>query len=715
MSGRSNVVRLNVRKSRNASTADTASPQYTDQYANGSGVTSGHDPAMLRTRSASSMTNNETLYTTSGRPARAAKQEVSYNEETIINRAFTGLPPVALATNPYAQYYAQQAPVQVVPAQNSAYSTRRGNVAATPAFSAHQQQQYPTASSSNVDYGKFAEFNGDDSDYLDAKGYPNGKAEGDYEEEGEEEEEEEDYVDDDDEEYGSVNKSGRANNSRKSGKKVARSSSGKANGINAGSTKPSNARRRPSRADEDPDGDWHDRTDPDSVEVVSANNSFTMEGVKSARVQIPQQSLYVQPPNDYARNLANVHNGAPLPYLNIPPPKPSSNGHITSPSYSTHQAQSPHTIPDSDDPGTAEQLAQTLFPHNPVQQRRPTRVPQSEEDGEGEDADGSADPLAHPPQAMITNVQYAPNGKMYAQAQVSAYLPPPEPKTESYRTSSGRRTTVRHVVDSEDDTDDSLNLKKKTRSKAAKTYAGEVDVDEEDEYHEDPEEEYEPGGGGRLTRQRKLQALANKNRAKSKSTRASSRGARRSSRRKDDDEDDEYAEPSRNARFASSSASDDGSPDLNDDESEDDLMKNLQSQDTERYSKRNRSEVNYNVAAMFGLDANGKPLPKEGGNDTEKVKKKKRPTYGAPKRLPFNMSGKQLGSLFGEAPPDSDSDDDNGMTPKRTGLLGNGAAGAFALPGSGFEFSASTSNNLGKISGATSKGDRVTILRCLAE
>ena len=139
---------------------------------------------------------------------------------------------------------------------------------------------------------------------------------------------------------------------------------------------------------------------------------------------------------------------------------------------------------------------------------------------------------------------------------------------------------------------------------------------------------------------------------------------------------------------------------LTDGDSQDEL--NIQNaellKDGRNYRLRKRSGVNYNLPAMFGLNADGTPAANAKAADGKKDKPKKRSTYGGPKHLPFNMSGKQLGTLFGENPPDSSSDDD-AQTPKRLGGLGAGAMSAGATP---MDFGAGTPSNLGKISGATS-------------
>jgi hypothetical protein len=194
---------------------------------------------------------------------------------------------------------------------------------------------------------------------------------------------------------------------------------------------------------------------------------------------------------------------------------------------------------------------------------------------------------------------------------------------------------------------------------------------------------------------------------RTRSTRGGGRG---------EDSDGDYEDPNayvrRDAGSTETDSEDDEVPDLTDAESQDELVqaalkKMKGGKDEKEYRFRKRAQVNYSLPAIFGLNPDGTPKEPEvsaTAKDKEKPKKKKS-GYGGPKHLPFNMSGKQLSNLFGD-PPDS-SDDDDVASPSKGGAAGYfGGPGALATGGTGtgdWMGAAGTSNNLGKVSGATSE------------
>lgn len=300
----------------------------------------------------------------------------------------------------------------------------------------------------------------------------------------------------------------------------------------------------------------------------------------------------------------------------------------------------------------------------------------------------------------------------------------PEVVVQEYQTNSGRRTLRRTMVESPATSEDeAANKRAKTRgqSKTARKYAGE-DSEGEGDYKDEEggDDDYRATRKARNTR---LRTLANK--------RAGGRG--NASKRWDEDDDEDYEEPERSGRRggAISTESSDGDDEhvvFSDHTSDDDLLLahriasggqgrgkrrskggdgagGDEEDDGRAYGLRRKTKVNYNLPALFGLNPDGtaKAGPSNEGNGASKDKKKKKSGYGGTQHLPFNMSGRQLGSLFGEA-PDSSSDED-GATPRRGGTYGGTSGGAMSAGGAGamdFGFSG-TPSNLGKVSGATSK------------
>lgn len=279
------------------------------------------------------------------------------------------------------------------------------------------------------------------------------------------------------------------------------------------------------------------------------------------------------------------------------------------------------------------------------------------------------------------------------QQQQQAMLAVPQVKVETYQTGSGRHTR-KAIVESEAE-DEPLSAKKKAQSRSDRKYLGNGS-DSADDYSDDEV------------------AYATRRKAAPRKTRFAGRVTRNSRRAAADDDDEEYEETSR--RRPSSSDDDDIELILTDAESQDELMfEGRKGKDGKNYRLRKRSQpVNYNLPAMFGLNPDGTPAaPVPGSSKTDggsaKKGKKKRSVYGGPKHLPFNMSGKQLGSLFGEQ-YDSSSDDD-ANTPRRPagGLLGAGAMSTGGMP---MDFASGTPANFGKISGATSQLDVRDVCLC---
>jgi hypothetical protein len=312
------------------------------------------------------------------------------------------------------------------------------------------------------------------------------------------------------------------------------------------------------------------------------------------------------------------------------------------------------------------------------------RIPSS--DDNEEDAEGEVEPASEG--YVVTSAGPSRQQQQQQQQQIQLLVPPPpQVKAEAYQTGSGRRTARRAIIESDNEEDDAAagGAKKRGPSRSDRKYLG--DGTESGESYSDDDRAY---GTSRRKSTRK--------------TRFVGRVTRNSRRAMNDDDDEEYEESSR--RRHSTESSDDLPLVLTDTESQDELM--LQSggrraKDGKNYRLRKRKqEVNYNLPAMFGLNPDGStaiPAVSDKPESSSKKGKKKRSGYGGPKHLPFNMSGKQLGHLFGEA-NDSSSDDD-GNTPRRPagGLLGAGAMSAGSMP---MDFASGTPANLGKISGATS-------------
>jgi hypothetical protein len=326
---------------------------------------------------------------------------------------------------------------------------------------------------------------------------------------------------------------------------------------------------------------------------------------------------------------------------------------------------------------------------------------------------------------------------------VSAVMAPHlKVKAEGYQTSSGRRTTVTHVVESE--SEDELRLRSAAEgpnyqydtvvdskgkgkgraapSRSSRRYAGE-DSDGEGSYKDEEDDDADYGKTDKKRRQAKIQRLAdsrkssrnNKNGGYERSTR-STRSRRANKVDEDDDAYEERQYNRRGGRNSETSTSDEEILELTDTESQDELMASLKGGNDKEYRFRKRAQVNYSLPAMFGLNPDGTPKEPDpatvaaataaaAAKEKAKQMKKRKTGYGAPKHLPFSMSGTQLSNLFGE-PPDS-SDSDNGGASPRKNAAGGGAyamPGALAAGGTGaFDYGSGNAGNLGKVSGATSE------------
>lgn len=381
-------------------------------------------------------------------------------------------------------------------------------------------------------------------------------------------------------------------------------------------------------------------------------------------------------------------------------------------SHITASSDAPHVTSN----GAYNYQAQYNAPQGAATSSRPTgklRIIDSEDE---EDAEGESELPSEAPTVTAHNAYGANLHPDDIPAQ-------PEVVVQEYQTNSGRRTLRRTLVESPATSEDEAASKRaKTRgqSKTARKYAGE-DSEGEGDYKDEEggDDDYRATRKARNTR---LRSLANKR-----------AGGRNTSKRWDEDDDEDYEEPERSGRRggAISTESSDGDDDnlaLSDHTSDDDLLlahriasggpgrgkrrskggdgAGADDEDDGRaYGLRRKTKVNYNLPALFGLNPDGtaKAGPSNEGNGASKDKKKTKSGYGGTQHLPFNMSGRQLGSLFGEA-PDSSSDED-GATPRRGGTYGGTSGGAMSAGGAGamdFGFSG-TPSNLGKVSGATSK------------
>lgn len=351
-------------------------------------------------------------------------------------------------------------------------------------------------------------------------------------------------------------------------------------------------------------------------------------------------------------------------------------------------------VPNSQPNASGPTVAQSLFPESESNEvlmsantastsKRHNRVVNSDEDADGEEA-----PTSDALSVLATN---APSAR---DALPTIKIPPPA-AVQVYETSSGRRTTRKAIVESSDEDDDRSPAKTRSQSKQARKYAGE-DIVSEGSYNDD-DEEY----GENKRRYPKRKVLRNG----ARQTRA---GTARASRRRGEDDDDDYEENSR-TRYSPSPSEEE--LDLTDTESVDELGLQAMTRNGRgrNYRLRKRAEVNYSLPAMFGLNPDGTPAANAAGTNAagegEKKPKKKKSGYGAPQHLPFNMSGKQLGSLFGE-PPDSSSDED-GASPRRGGAT-SGLLGTGAMPAGGLDYMAGQPNNLGKLPGSKSECGRTT-------
>ena len=623
--------------------------------------------------------------TSYGRPLRVKREAINYSEDAL--RPPIGLsPPIAQSRTTRKNGY--QEPLMQL--------DRRG-VPLYPDLVPEQQMQMRRGSSESRHKSLPSASSNDLGGYVPTS-HP-----------GEEVEEEDDaaFKDDDaeDDEYGD-----RTNNKRVAAKGNGSRTGGAEGGKTKGKgkvapTRPFAVRRRRPGSTDEEYGEEKEEYGTDSVAVSAANTSNN--SIRSHPSRAAASTNHVKHPNHLSPGDNNDKEASGYQQ------KVSGTASLYQPASSSTRTLKedtqifPDQIPDpilfTDENGMHDEQLGQLQPEsykaasNP-KSRRPGIVHDSEEDAEGEDADPASEPL---------NLQLTSTSR--GQDQVQAQLKLPVIRTEAYKTSSGRSTTVKHIVES--DTDEEILRSRKgkggARSSQARKYEGETS-EGEGSYHddaEDDEEDLDP----RKMRRRNMERLAN-NRNEGKRARFDAYGSEkrvtRSRARGADDDDDDYEERTRpgGRSLSTETGSDEDEPlDLTDTESQDELMiqamKRVDSKGRD-YKFRKRAEVNYSLPAMFGLNPDGTPMQLAESDKVKEKPKKKKSGYGGPKHLPFSMSGKQLSNLFGD-PPDS-SDEDDPSTPKRNGLYGG--PGPLATGGTAaMDFGAGTPSNLGKVSGATSK------------
>jgi len=680
---------------------------------------------------------------TAGRPSRGKSEGVNYNEEQY-----------------YAQnaIYQQQAPA---PTQHSTSSanisrqpSRQGGTAPTnggqydqayaggvnyqhstgtldPRFLQQQQQQhqaYAAPRRNSLSYPQQPGNAGIKDEYEDGDG------DGDYEEPEE----------DDDGEYGAAPSRSASNKGK--GKGTSARGKGKTAKASNGSTNKSRSSNS-YKVEEDEEDDYVEEDDEEE-------GSYEDEDASEEEVPIHQVQSRGQPRASNgaaavpAAGSAQVHpNFIPLSQMqgqqHLPPSNRRvnirfSNGQRTA-TQSTIAVPSSHlqdAVSEADSQMTASSDAPHVTSNGHTYEAKYTApttattsskrknkqiVMDSEEEEEEEDAEGESE---LPPSDALTVTA----NNIYAPSSLND-LPdiPPQVIVQEYKTHSGRRTLRKTLIESPGSSEDEETLgrggrKRRGQSKQAKKYAGEDSDDGEGDYKDNNNAGVD-GDGEYMNDERSKRKLRN---ARLTSLAAKRNGGRttRSSARWDGDDDEDYEEPDNNRRgngrrySTESSDEEDGAPQFSDHTSDDDIMlaakrgKEQDKNDSRRgYGLRRTNKVNYNLPTLFGLNPDGTakagPSIESQGTSKDKTKKKKSGYGGPSQHLPFNMSGRQLGSLFGEAPVDSSSDDDT-ATPRRGSASYGGTSGGAMSAGGGagsmdFGYSGSTPNNLGKVSGATSK------------
>lgn len=434
-------------------------------------------------------------------------------------------------------------------------------------------------------------------------------------------------------------------------------------------------------ADDDEEDAFNDEEDSDGLQVQQEPQRRPPAAAKPAAAPVKHPNLAPMSDSSDEEEDEPIAVGARLQYVQgsvtkPPPPThfvPDSNAdayHVVAGSVNNTRRASQANAPPHERLFDVE-LPSAARPGGSIRRK----VPDSDEE---EDAEG--EPELASEGYLVTSA----GTSRQTQPQLMLQQPPPV-KEEAYQTGSGRQTRRRAIIESDEAED--VDSKKRTQSRSGRKYLG--DGSESGDSYSEEDRAYS-------TRRKS----ARKTRFAGRVTRSSRRAAR-------DDDDEEYEEATRRHNSTDSS-DDDTALVLTDTESQDELLyQGRAGKDGKNYRLRKRKqEVNYNLPAMFGLNPDGTPAIPAGGVDkpesgSSKKGKKKRTGYGGPKHLPFNMSGKQLGNLFGELTHDSSSDDD-GNTPRRPagGLLGAGAMSAGGMP---MDFMSGTPANLGKISGATSE------------
>jgi hypothetical protein len=229
------------------------------------------------------------------------------------------------------------------------------------------------------------------------------------------------------------------------------------------------------------------------------------------------------------------------------------------------------------------------------------------------------------------------------------------PRYQSHTSRSGR--VVKRIIPSSDDDEEVVTRRTPRRSRTSRTMKDFVEDDEEDEEDEDPEGDYAGRGAARRQRSLRLKEMQEKKREEEQQ-RAIQKAPK------------PFKRTSRNSRKAA----------VDDDEA---YEESEEEDHGTAYAFRKRGHISYKIPTVEDIMA-------ESSKATSRPKK----------RAPFNMTGRQLGRLFGENV--DDSSDDDFATPGKgkgvslgAGLISGGAAGVM-------DFSAGTPSNLGRINGAAS-------------
>lgn len=663
---------------------------------------------------------------TAGRPSRGKSEGVIYNEEAIFAQYSGYQQPVASTgvsrsssrggvPAPAAYDQASSYANSGVPAYNQHHHA--GTV--DPRFMNHQQQSsnqvYTTQRRNSLTYPQ-----------QGVKGEEEEDGDGDYEE----------AEDDEDGEYGAP--TARSSSTKGKGKgKAAPQSKPRGNNAKAGQ---SNGKKKSSNAykmeddeeddyveEDDDEGSYNEEDEEEMEEDVplqqqqhTRNPPRAAAAAASSALQHPNFIPYNQMQNHQAAAASTVPpstrrlqirfaNGQQKTAASFQNPGPSTSHDAPSEADSQYTVSSdaPHVSSANGHTFEARYTAPTTSTSTTTK-RKGNVIADSED--EEEDAEGESELPSEAPTVTAHNV-YAPSSLND--------LPdlPPQIIVQEYKTHSGRRTMRRTLVESPATSEDE-NLggggggrgKRRAQSKQAKKYAGEDEDDAEGDYKDD--------GGADAEGDERSSRRARKARLTSMAAKRNGGRVTRGSARWDGDDDD-YEETERKGgggRSYSTESSDDADAvQLSDHTSDDDIMLAAKGdaggngKNARGYTLRRTNKVNYNLPALFGLNPDGtaKAGPsneRSSSNDRDNKKKKKSGYGGGAQHLPFNMSGRQLGSLFGEA-PDSSSDDD-AATPRRgSGTYGGTSGGAMSAGGAGamdFGYSG-TPSNLGKVSGTTSK------------